>query len=103
MKERSEIIECIRGEIVGPARPVADPVEISFAGLDFIELEPKRRGAVVWRKDPDAELGEVLYYDRESPHRKYVHKQHQDPGWDGQVDEWSGRDDPPEAQALAPG
>jgi hypothetical protein len=71
MKERSEMIDCIRGEIVGPSRPITPPVEISFTGLDFIELEPKRRGSVVWRMEPEAEPGEVLYYDRESPHRKY--------------------------------
>ena len=62
MKERSEMIECIRGEIVGPSRPINPPVEISFSGLDFIELEPKRRGSVVWRMAPEAEPGEVLYY-----------------------------------------
>lgn len=71
MKERSEMIECIRGEIVGPSRPVAAVTEIRFAGLDFIELEPKRRGPVIWRPEPEEEPGEVLYYDRESPHRKY--------------------------------
>ena len=71
MKERSEMMESIRGEIVGPSRPVTPPVEISFTGLDFIELEPKRRGSVVWGMESEAEPGEVLYYDRESPHRKY--------------------------------
>ena len=71
MKERSEMIECIRGEIVGPSRPVSAVTEIRFAGLDFTELEPKRRGPVAWRPEPETELGEVLYYDRESPHRKY--------------------------------
>ena len=71
MKERSEMIECIRGEIVGPSRPVSAVTEIRFAGLDFTETEPKRRGPVAWRPEPEAELGEVLYYDRESPHRKY--------------------------------
>ncbi len=71
MKERSEMIECIRGEIVGPSRPVATVTEIQFAGLDFTELEPTRRGPVIWRPEPEAEPGEVLYYDRETPHRKY--------------------------------
>lgn len=71
MNERAEMIESIRGEVVGPSRPVAAPVEISFTGLDFIELVPRRRGPVVWRMEPDAEPGEVLYYDRESPYRKY--------------------------------
>ncbi|MBX3743222.1 MAG: hypothetical protein KF712_19715 [Akkermansiaceae bacterium] len=65
------MMECFRGEIVGPSRPTAVPVEINFAGNDFIELEPRRRGPVVWRPDPGGEPGEVLYYDRESPHRKY--------------------------------
>lgn len=71
MRERSEMMECVRGEIVGPSRPTAVPVEINFTGTDFIELEPRRRGPVIWRPESSAESGEVLYYDRESPHRKY--------------------------------
>lgn len=71
MKERSQMIESIRGEIVGPSRPTVATTELHFTGLDFIELEPKRRGPVVWRPEPESEAGEVLYYDRESPHRKY--------------------------------
>jgi hypothetical protein len=71
MSERSEMMECVRGEIVGPSRPTIIPAEINFTGTDFIELEPRRRGPVIWRPEPSAEAGEVLYYDRESPHRKY--------------------------------
>src|ERR1039458_454857 len=71
MSERAQMIEWIRGEMVGPARPLADATVIGFAGKDFIDPVPQRRGQLAWHPEPEAELEEVLYYDRESPHRKY--------------------------------
>ena len=71
MKERSELIECIRSELVGPARPLADPVVVEFTDRDFVDSVPLRRGSLAWRPAPDADLQEMLYFDRESPHRKY--------------------------------
>jgi hypothetical protein len=65
------MIEWIRGEMVGPARPLADAAVIGFTGKDFIDLVPLRRGQLSWRPVPDAGTEEVLYFDRESPHRKY--------------------------------
>jgi hypothetical protein len=71
MNERSEIIAWIRGELVGPSRPLTQPVTIEFIDRQFAESEPLRRGPLAWRSVPDAELEEVLYFERESPHRKY--------------------------------
>lgn len=71
MRERSELIAWIRGELVGPARPLTDPVLVEFADREFTDLVPSRRGPIAWRATPNGEIQEVLYYDRESPHRKY--------------------------------
>lgn len=71
MTERSQMIEWIRGEMVGPSRPLTDPEMATFTNLDFTDLVPMRRGPLAWRPAPDAAIQEVLYYDRESPHRKY--------------------------------
>ena len=65
------MIEWIRGEMVGPARPIADATVVGFTGKDFIDLVPLRRGQLAWRPAPEADPEEVLYFDRESPHRKY--------------------------------
>ena len=71
MSERSQMIEWIRGEMVGPSRPLTDPESAMFTNRDFTDLVPLRCGPLAWRPAPDALLQEVLYYDRESPHRKY--------------------------------
>lgn len=71
MSERSEMIAWIRGELVGPSRPLVDAMVIEFINEEFADLVPLRRGPLAWRPAPDADLQEVLYYDRESPHRKY--------------------------------
>ena len=71
MTERSQIIEWMRGEMVGPARPLSDPEIAVFTNRDFTDLVPMRRGPLAWRPTPDASVQEVLFYDRESPHRKY--------------------------------
>jgi hypothetical protein len=72
MSERSEMIEWIRGEIVGPARRLSEPGIASFNNEKvFTDNTPLRRGPLVWHPQPDADAEEVLYYDHESPHRKY--------------------------------
>ena len=71
MSERSEMISWIRGEMVGPARPLADAPVIQFNGKEFTDPIALRRGPLAWKPAPDAESQEVLYFDRESPHRKY--------------------------------
>lgn len=71
MRERSEMIEWIRSELVGPSRPLAEPYLVEFSGREFIDSISLRRGPVVWQPDPDGDIQEVLYFERESPHRKY--------------------------------
>lgn len=71
MSERSGMIEWIRGEMVGPSRPLAEAAVMAFDGGEFIDPVAQRRGPLAWRPAQDAPLEEVLYYDRESPHRKY--------------------------------
>ncbi|MEY4483326.1 MAG: hypothetical protein RL693_778, partial [Verrucomicrobiota bacterium] len=71
MSERAEMIAWIRGELVGPTRLLAEAPIIEFINGEFTDLVPLRRGPLTWRPEPDAESQEVLYYDRESPHRKY--------------------------------
>ncbi|MBV6417425.1 MAG: hypothetical protein CMLOHMNK_02125 [Steroidobacteraceae bacterium] len=71
MKERGQLIDFIRGEVVGPSRPVREAVTIEFIGQVFYDPVAKRTGALVWRPAPGEDLQEVLYYAGESPHRKY--------------------------------
>ncbi|HSS20971.1 MAG TPA: helicase-related protein [Pyrinomonadaceae bacterium] len=71
MSDRSRMIEWIRGELVGPSRLLAEGTLIEFAAAEFADPVPLRRGPLVWRPNPDSSLEEVLYYERESPHRKY--------------------------------
>ena len=71
MKERSEIISWIRGELVGPAIPLSEADEIEFTDLVFVDSEKFRQGPLAWRPTPESDPEEVLYYEHESPHRKY--------------------------------
>ncbi len=71
MSERSQLIDWIRGEIVGPSRPITDVALIEFQGEDFNDPIVMRSGPLVWRPDPSGSAQEVLYYQRETPHRKY--------------------------------
>lgn len=71
MSERAQLIDWIRGEIVGPARPITDATVIDFQGRDFPDPTAMRSGPVAWRPAPDGPAQEVLYYQRETPHRKY--------------------------------
>ncbi len=40
MNERSEMIEWIRGELVGPSRPLAEPAVIEFIDREFVDPVP---------------------------------------------------------------
>jgi hypothetical protein len=71
MIERSQMIEWIRSELIGPSRPLADPVLAEFHDKHFADHLSFRRGPLAWLPDPGGELQEVLYFERESPHRKY--------------------------------
>src|SRR5690349_3753972 len=72
MKERSQLMEWMRGEIVGPSRPVSEPAIANFTSTgDYLDATALRRGPLAWKPDPAGVNEEVLYYERESPHRKY--------------------------------
>src|SRR5262245_7660421 len=70
MSDRSELIAWIRGEIVGPGRWLSQPPVAEFHNEQFADPTAMRRGPLSWQP-PSSDLQEVLYYDRESPHRKY--------------------------------
>ena len=71
MSERTLLIEWIRAEIVGPSRPISEAKPIDFIGRDFIDPVPLRNGPLCWQPTGSPSAQEILYFDRESPHRKY--------------------------------
>jgi hypothetical protein len=71
MSERSDMMEWLRGEMIGPARRLSEPAIATFIKGEFADATAARRGPLAWRPDPQADPEEVLYFDRESPHRKY--------------------------------
>jgi Helicase conserved C-terminal domain len=71
MTERSQMIEWMRGEMMGPARPLTAATLATFTNDEFVDVVPLRRGPLAWQPNADATSQEVLYYDRESPNRKY--------------------------------
>jgi len=69
---RSSLIEAIRAEIVGPGRIPAQCQTATFgADGQFIDPNPDRKGPLAWRPDTQSGLEEVIFYERESPQRKY--------------------------------
>jgi len=70
MKERSDLITSIRGELVGPADWLKDPHVVEFTDGKFLDAESVRRGPLAWCSE-GGEVEEVLYFDRETAHRKY--------------------------------
>jgi hypothetical protein len=71
MRERSDLIAWIRGDLVGPTAFHKAPSTATFLDRVFQDPEPDRKGALAWYPAPDSRPEEVLYYERESPHRKY--------------------------------
>jgi hypothetical protein len=72
MSERSEVIEWIRGEIMGPARQLTKPNVATFKDGVFLDEIAVRRGPLVWQPSPQSGIEEeVLYFGLETPHRKY--------------------------------
>jgi Helicase conserved C-terminal domain len=71
MTERARLIEWIRGELVGPSRPITQVTVIEFDDKIFVDSQPLRSGPMAWVPTPSAEPEEVLYFERETPHRKY--------------------------------
>jgi hypothetical protein len=71
MTERSRLIDWIRGEIVGPSRPITQATVIDFHDSDFADPIPLRSGSLAWRPEPNTDVQEILYFQHETPHRKY--------------------------------
>jgi hypothetical protein len=71
MKERADLIDWIRGELVGPGRRLKDSSIASFINHEFSDPLATRNGPLSWVPVADSEPQEVLYFERESPHRKY--------------------------------
>jgi hypothetical protein len=70
MRDRAELIESIRSEIVGPAK-LDSPFQLIFTERVCVDPVANRRGGLVWQPSLGEESQEILYFDRESPHRKY--------------------------------
>lgn len=71
MKQRSELIEWVRGEVVGASRCLTTPGGAGFREKEFTDTVPARNGPLTWRPSEDTEPEEVLYFEGETPHRKY--------------------------------
>ncbi len=71
MSERSVMISWIRSELVGPSFPLTEPTVVGFSNRDFVDPVALRRGPLAWLPDSNTDLQEVIYFDRESPYRKY--------------------------------
>lgn len=71
MNERLQLVEWIRGELVGPSRSVTEIALIEFHDREFRDATPLRSGPLVWRPSSDVDAQEILYFQRETPHRKY--------------------------------
>jgi hypothetical protein len=71
MKERSALIAWVRSEVVGPSIPLSDPQIITFQDRTFADSVAMRRGSLSWRPTDTDDLQEILYFDRETPHRKF--------------------------------
>ena len=78
--ERAKMVEAIRAEIVGPSRSVAEPSLIAFNGNTHLHEGEFLAGPQVWRPAGSDVVQEVMYYNRESPHRNYGAGQLHPPG-----------------------
>ncbi len=71
MTDREKMIAWLRAEIVGPSRPLTPGTSVQFEEKVWTDSVAARSGPVVWRQTPDSQVQEVVYYQRETPHRKY--------------------------------
>ena len=78
--ERAKMVEAIRAEIVGPSRSVTEPSLITFNGNTHLHEGEFLAGPQVWRPAGSEVVQEVMYYNRESPHRNYGAGQLHPPG-----------------------
>ncbi|MBC8525159.1 MAG: hypothetical protein H8D27_07440, partial [Chlorobium phaeobacteroides] len=69
--ERAALITWMRGEIVGPSKPVREPVTVTFENNVLIDNGQCVRGPKVWQPEPGSKLEEVLLMKGDAPHQKY--------------------------------
>ncbi|NTV91803.1 MAG: hypothetical protein HGA72_00555 [Chlorobiaceae bacterium] len=69
--ERAALITWMRGEIVGPSRPVREPVTVTFENNVLIDNGQYARGPKVWQPEPGSGLEEVLLMKGDAPHQRY--------------------------------
>lgn len=70
-EERAALITWMRGEIVGPSRPVRKPSTITFENNVLVDNGQYTRGPMVWQPEPGSGLEEVLHMRGDAPHQKY--------------------------------
>ena len=71
MRERSRLVSRIRSEIIGPFLPDGTPHAVTFSGREWKDEAPLRQDPVVWYPTSGSAVQEILYFQQESPHRKY--------------------------------
>ena len=71
MKDRADVLAFMRGELVGPAASFRPPIVVQFADGVCEDEVPRRSGGLAWRPSAGESLQEVLFFNRESPQRKY--------------------------------
>lgn len=71
MNDRGALIGWLRGELMGPSRSLGKAEEVRFNAGVFDDALAKRRGPMKWGPEEDPDRQEVLYFDRETPGRKY--------------------------------
>jgi hypothetical protein len=69
--ERKQLIAQVRGEIVGPSLPNHKPTPVVFSAEGLTDPLDSVSGPVTWLPQADGLPQEVLYFDNESPKRKY--------------------------------
>lgn len=71
MRERAELITWLRSELVGPSLCNEKSPMVEMVEAARFEDQVGRRGVLGWRPPLEGRVQEVLYYQHESPHRKY--------------------------------
>ncbi|NTW70050.1 MAG: hypothetical protein HGB23_09430 [Chlorobiaceae bacterium] len=70
-EERAALINWMRGELVGPASVIFDPVHVSFEHNVLIDAGQYNRGVMVWQPEDGTGVQEVLHMKGDAPHQKY--------------------------------
>ena len=79
-EDRAVLISWLRGEMVGPSRPVGEVVIVSFNDKVLKDYEKYRFHQLAWHSLPDKDPQEILHRNSDAPFQKYgaglLH-----PGW----------------------